>query len=166
MKFFYGLLFSLFVVTSVSAETALSFQAKQHGDVSSQFESPYGKDDVSYGVFVEFFEGIGAWRVGASYSDDVSGIPDVNSVITPQVSLLAVDGIWESGLGALIDYVDTDADADWGDVYFQWTLGINIPVTTSMSIGVHALYPFDDFDGLIDFDSDLLEWSGVVRIRF
>jgi len=166
MKSLFCLFAFLFASVSV-AETAITVNARQHADRSSILsDSPYGEDDVSLGVYVDIFEGVGAWRFGASYADDLSGLPDVNSVITPQISLLVVDGIWETSLGALIDYVDTDTETDWGDVYFQWALGLNLPITNSFSIGVHAQYPFEDFDGLIDFDTDLLEWTGAVRIRF
>jgi hypothetical protein len=79
-------------------------------------ERPYGEDDTSYGVFVDIFDGAGAWRLGASFLDSPSGLEGVEdaerveSVITPEVGLLAVDGIWEAGISAMIDYIETESD--------------------------------------------------------
>lgn len=150
-----------------AADTSLIVLGRRHADLSeSMSDRPYGDGDVSYGVFADLFDGAGAWRLGASFSDDVSGVEGVDQVITPELGLLVVDRIWETGIAVLVDYVETESDSDWGDVYFQAHLGLNFQVTSSLSAGIQASYPFDSIDGLSDVDFDALDFAGVVRFSF
>lgn len=150
-----------------AADTALVVLARQHSDLSESFpDRPYGDGDTSFGLFVDLFDGAGAWRIGANFSDDVTGRVGIDQVITPEVGLLATDRIWEAGIAALIDYVETEDASDWGDVYFQAHFGINLSLTPRLTAGIQAGYPFEGFDGLSDFDLDLVEYAGVVRFRF
>jgi len=159
-------LFSFSTLLS-AAETALVVLARQHADLSETMpERPYGEDDTSYGLFVDLFDGPGAWRLGASYSDSLDGLEGVESVITPEIGLLVVDGNWETGISVLVDYVETEDDSDWGDVYFQYGFGLNLGLTSGMSVGLHASYPFEDLEDISDFSTGDIEYAATVRLRF
>lgn len=157
-----GLIFSMSL--PLFAEWNVVAMGKKHEDRADSFsDRPYGDDDVSYGVFAEIFEGMGGWRFGASYATDLTGPGGADSVITPEIGLLAIDGLYEAGISVLMDYVDSGDDAEWGDVYFQTQLGINLPVTKRLLLGIHAFYPFDDLSNL---DLGELDYAVTLRMRF
>jgi hypothetical protein len=164
-------LFSLLLIclsAPLFAQTSFTVVYKQHeSQAQTMADRPYGQDDNSFGLFADLFEGAGGWRLGASYLTDATGVPGVKSVITPEIGLLALDGVVEGGVSALMDYVELEnGDTDWGDVYFQLALGLQFPLSQSMSIGIHAYYPFEDLKGLSDFDTGDVEYGGALRIRF
>lgn len=147
--------------------TAVVAVGKKHVDRSSTMgDRPYGEDDISYGAFLEFFDGLGGWRLGASFSDDLSGAEGVDSVITPEIALMAQDGFWETGLSLLRDYVETPEGSDWNSIYYQFYLGINIPLGKHLMIGGGAYYPFDGFSELTDFRTGDLDYAVSLRLRF
>ena len=161
------LLLCLLMSSSVFAQTAVSVMVKQHEDRTSNFsERPYGKDDMSYGLFFDLFDGIGGWRFGATYSDDLTGIEGVDSVITPEIALFTIEGIWETSIAILMDYVDTETETDWGDLYYQTHFGANIPVSNSILIGLHAFYPMESVSDIVDIGFNDLDYAVQVRIFF
>jgi hypothetical protein len=164
MKKILPLLFLL--VAPAFGQMGFSVLVKQHDARENFEERPYGKDDLSYGIFLEAFEGIGGWKIGAMYADDVSGIEGVDSVITPELSLMVVDRIWETGLSVLIDYVDADGEADWGDFYFQTQLGVNIPLGDRIQLGAHAFYPMESIGDIVDIGFNDLDYAVQVRVMF
>jgi len=139
---------------------------KQHDARPNFEERPYGKDDISYGLFLDVFEGVGGWRFGASFSEDLTGRPVVDSVVTPEITLLVVDQIWETGLSILVDYLDIEGDEGWGDVYFQAQFGINFPVGNRFSLGAHAFYPMENWEDLFDIGFSDLDLAVQFRIFF
>jgi hypothetical protein len=140
--------------------------AKKHTTRSGDFEErPYGENDVSYGLFVDFYEGMGAWRFGASYASGLSGEGEADSVITPELTLLATDRIWEAGISALIDYVDTGDETEWGDVYYQFQLGLSMPVSDRFQVGIHDFYPFSGFSKVSKFSFSDLDYGLMLRFR-
>ncbi len=146
---------------------ALTAIGKQHSDRADTIEDrPYGKDDISYGAFLDLFDGLGGWRLGASFSDDLSGAGEPDSVITPEISLMAQDGFWETGFSLLRDYVETAETSDWNSIYYQFFLGINIPLGKSLVIGAAAYYPFDSFSEITDFSTGDLDLGVSLRFRF
>jgi len=159
------ILFLLFL-TPCFAQKGVSVQMKQHEARTDFDERPYGKDDISYGLFLDLFEGIGGWRFGATFSDDLSGLPLVDSVVTPEVTLLVVDRIWETGISLMVDYVDADGSAEWGDIYFQTQLGINFPLSDRILLGGHVFYPMESITDLVDFGFSDLDMAIQLRIMF
>ncbi|MCC5845461.1 MAG: hypothetical protein JJU05_14525 [Verrucomicrobia bacterium] len=144
----------------------VAVMVKQHTNHSKFSDRPYGNSDLSYGAFLEIFDGTAGWRLGALYGSDPSGAGEVDSVITPELTLLLQDGIWEAGVSALIDYIDDGNSNGWGDHYYQFQLGLNFPVGKSMSIGGHAFYAFDRFGNLNDFRFNNLDYGLTFRFRF
>lgn len=156
----------LCMIPPLFAQPMVTGMVKQYDDRTKNFdERPYGKDDISYGLYVDFYEEMGAWRLGASYASGVSGAGEADSVITPEVTLLATDGIWEAGVSALIDYVDTEDETDWGSVYYQVQLGLNFPISQRIQIGAHAFYPFSSFSNLSDIRIGDLDYGLLLRLK-
>jgi hypothetical protein len=162
-----SILLCLLMSSTLFADMAVSVLVKEHEDRTGNFaERPYGQDDRSYGLFLDLFEGVGGWRLGASYSDEVTGVPGIDTVITPEVGLIVMDGIWETGISVLMDYVDADGETDWGDVYFQTQLGLNLPITGAVLIGLHAFYPMESASDLFDIGFSDLDYAVQLRIMF
>ncbi|MEX2606154.1 MAG: hypothetical protein WD708_02315 [Kiritimatiellia bacterium] len=160
------LLVSLCMISPLLAQMMVTGLVKQYDDRSKNFEErPYGKDDVSYGLYVDFFEGLGAWRLGAGYASDLSGAGEADSVITPELTLLATDGMWETGISALIDYIDSEEETDWGDVYYQFQLGLSLPITNRLQVGIHAFYPFSGFSDIKDIRIGDLDYGLLLRFK-
>jgi hypothetical protein len=152
---------------SLAQTTSLTAIGKRHSDRADTIgDRPYGKDDISYGVFLDLFDGLGGWRLGASFSDDLSGAGEADSVITPEIALMAQDGFWETGISVLRDYVETAETSEWNSFYYQFFLGINIPLSKSLMIGAAAYYPFDSFSEIRDFSSGDLDFGVSLRLRF
>jgi len=159
-------LFVFLICGSLFADFSPAILVKRHTDRASTFEDrPYGRSDVSYGLFMDLFDVNGAWRLGASYAGDVSGPGDVSRVITPEITLLATDGLWEAGVSALMDYTSDDDNDGWGDVYYQVQLGVNFPVSDRIQVGFHAFYPFDSFSNFSDIRSSLLDYGLLIRMK-
>lgn len=147
-------------------QMGVSVLVKEHDARSNFSERPYGKDDLSYGLFVEAFEGVGGWKFGAMTSSDLSGIPGVDTVITPEIGLVFMDRIWETGFSVLIDYVDADGQTDWGDVYFQVQFGLNIPLGDRLQLGAHGFYPMESLGDITDIGFSDLDYGIQLRMMF
>jgi hypothetical protein len=159
-------LLSLLLALPMFGQTGVSVMVKQHENRPDFAERPYGKDDVSTGLFLDLFEGVGGWRFGASTSGDLSGIAGVDSVITPEITLLVVDRTWETGISVLMDYVDSGDGGEWGDVYFQTQFGINFPITSNVQLGAHMFYPLESIGDLVDIGFSDLDLAVQLRILF
>lgn len=159
------LLVFLSILQTVHARD-LAVMVKQHTNHTRFDDRPFGNGDLSYGAFLEFFDGPSGWRLGAMYTPEVTGDLNIDTVITPEITLLLQDGLWEAGISALIDYLDDGEDTGWGDVYYQFQLGLNFSLGKSMSVGAHALYPFDSFRNIGDFRFRNLDYAAVLRFRF
>lgn len=154
------------MISPLFAQLAVTGLVKQTDDRVKNFEErPYGKDDIAYGIYVDYFDGLGAWRLGASYASGLSGAGEADSVITPELTLLATEGVWETGISVLIDYIDSEAGTDWGDVYYQVQLGLSLPVTQSIQIGIHAFYPFARFSDITDLRISDLDYGLLMRLK-
>ncbi len=144
----------------------LTLIAKRHDNRSDTFpDRPYGKDDVSYGVFLDLFDGMGAWRLGVTGSQDV-GAEGVDGVVTPEIGLLAVDGLFEFGVSVLKDYMVGEEDNEWGDLYYQMHGAINVPLGSAVMVGVGAYYPFESWGDVFDFSTGDLDYAVTFRLRF
>lgn len=146
--------------------TELAVMVKQHADHTKFDDRPYGKDDLSYGAFIEYFEGGAGWRLGAMYGSGLSGEGDFDTVITPEITLLLQDGLFETGVSTLIDYLDDGNDTGWGDLYFQLQLGLNLPLGPHLAVGAAAFYALDDFGNITDFKFDNLDYGITLRLKF
>lgn len=158
------LLFLPALLTLQAADVALML--KQHTRHTRFDDRPYGNNDLSYGAFLEFFDGTAGWRLGALYSENLSGEGAADSVITPEITLLLQDGLWEGGISVLMDYIDDGRSKDWSDHYYQFQLGLNLPFGKNISAGAHAFYAFDRFGNLNDFRFSNLDYALTFRLKF
>ena len=149
-----------------ASATDVAVTVKQHSEHSAMPDRPYGKNDLSFGAYMEFFEGPAGWRVGAAFADDLSGPLAADRVITPEITLLFQDGMWEAGVSVLKDYLKVNDDTGWKSTYFQFQLGLSIPFGRSASVGAHAFYPFESWGKLSEFKFDDLDFGITVRYRF
>jgi hypothetical protein len=164
-RFFLCVLLALPALNTLRAGD-VAVMVKQHTNHTKFDGRPHGKNDLSYGAFLEFFEGTAGWRLGALYSSDLKGAGEMDAVITPEITLLVQDGVWEAGISALIDYIDDGNSNGWSDHYYQFQLGLNFPFGKSMSAGAHAFYAFDRFGNLNDFSFSNLDYGLTFRFKF
>lgn len=167
MKKLFYLCLLLFLSAPVFAQKAVSVIARQYVErEKSYLDRPYSKDDMSYGLYFDVFDGIGGWRVGASYASDLTGVGDAKSVITPELTLLGKEGIWDSGFSVMIDYVDTEEGTEWGDIYYQFQLGLIIPLGGRLELGASMFFPFTDLGDFRDIGFNELDLGLLVRAKF
>ncbi|MGA0333053.1 MAG: hypothetical protein ACO3N7_06495 [Kiritimatiellia bacterium] len=160
-------LLCLLSASPLFAQTAVTVIARQYVEREKSFlDRPYGEDDLSYGLYLDMFDGIGGWRLGASYATDLTGLGSVDTVITPEITLIGREGIWESGISVMMDYVDDGVDTDWGDVYYQFQLGLGFPLGNHLDFGIAAYFPFTDFGDFTDLRFSEMDLGLTLRGRF
>ena len=152
--------------------SAISVGARRHMDHSVFLDLPFGDEDFSYALAYEYHEDIGYWQIAVNYMPDPSGTAGTNSadsidyVITPQINLIIKDGPWRGGLGALRSYIhDKEKGGDWPDLYWQFILGVHLPVM-AVQIDVHAFYVFEDWDMLDEFEFKDVEFGIWLNYTF
>ncbi len=129
-------------------------------------DRPYGEDDISYGAYLDMFDGIGGWRIGASYATGLSGPGEADSVITPEITLLGAEGVWESGFSVMMDYIDDETGTDWSDIYYQFQLGLSIPVGGTFQLGIHGYFPVSDMGDFLDISFSEIDYGVSLRAKF
>ena len=87
---------------------------------------PYSDGDLGYGVGYEIQDQNGALQLICGYTPDFKDRKDLDYALSPELNLLAKDGVWQGGLGILKTYVQNEAGNDrWTDLYYQFLLGLN-----------------------------------------
>jgi hypothetical protein len=160
-------LLCLLFASPLFAQKDITVIVKDHdARVKSFPERPYGKDDLSYGLYLDIFDGMGGWRFGASYASGLTGFGEADTVITPEITLLGQDNVWITGISVMMDYIDDETGTDWGDVYFQIQLGLNFPIGKRFKAGIHAFFPFSDFGDFGDFAVGELDYGITLSASF
>lgn len=154
----------------VSAESAISGGARYHQNSSVIPDWAFDEGDLSYQVGYEYKEGAGYWQLLVGFAPDVTDdgleeTPEIKTVITPQLNLIFEDQGWLAGTGILGNYIETEEDSDWSDLYFQLMIGFNLPLPF-LSPEFMAVYPFEDWGDLGDFDFDDIEYSLLIKYEF
>ena len=154
------------VAATTASSSGLALGARYHADHTVFTELPFDDGDLSYMLAYEFSEGDAYWQVAVGYCADVTGSNSVDYVATPQVNLVLKDGIWRAGVGVLFSYIRDDVTGgDWTDLYWQLLVGIRLPLG-SLKLGVEAVYPFESWDDVGEFDVDDLEYNGWLGYTF
>ena len=131
--------------------------ARFHSAHSEFTELPFDDDDMSYGVALEIHDGGAYWQVAVDYADDL-GVPTIDSIITPQVTLFVEDGPWRFGVGGLNSYISDDVNGDeWLDIYWQMILGLKFPFFMG-SLDVQAAHIYEGWDEIEEFEFDELDY--------
>lgn len=158
-------LLSAFLLPATAQQSVVSVGARQHSDHSNFEALPFQDDDLTYTIGYEYHEQAGYWQILVGYTPEVGDETVVESVITPQLNLLVQDNIWLGGVGILGSYIETEADSDWTDMYWQVMLGIEIPVPI-FDLSVLAYYPFEDWSEFSEFDTDDVEFGASLKYPF
>lgn len=158
-----SLLFATAAQAAGKSQQRIGGNVRYHAGQDTPVAAPFD-DDVSYGVVYEYQEGGTFWQFAVSYADSM-GSNDVDYVITPEINLMVSDGAWRGGAGVLASHISAESGSDWSDIYYQFILGLDIPLG-ALALSVQAYYVFDDFDGLSEFDFDEIEVSGTLMYRF
>jgi hypothetical protein len=149
-----------------NANSALAFGARMHARHDAFDKLPFDDGDLTYNVAYEWHETEAYWQIGVGYTPSVNTTNTIESVITPQVALILKDKYWRGGVGALWSMVDDKVSGrDWLNMYWQIILGISFPVA-KLQLDVHALYPFEAWNELGNFDFDDIEFGAWLVYPF
>ncbi|MEI6514693.1 MAG: hypothetical protein WCO77_01840 [bacterium] len=137
---------------------------KQHSEFSGL---PYGDGDWTYGAAYEIHDDNALFQLACGFTPELTGKDDLDYGITPELNLLAKDGIYQGGVGILSTYTrDSEGKGDWMDMYWQLVLGLNFPLGKSLSIQANAYYVFENWDALSSFKFDDVEFGGYLGYKF
>ncbi len=141
--------------------------ARYHVASSVLPDLPYDDGDVSALVGLEYADEAAFWQLGVGYAWDAGTPGDpVDKVITPQLNLLFLENSFMAGIGLLKSYVETAADSEWSDIYFQLLTGLRFQLSRAVALEVLAVYPFEDWGKLGDFDTGDLEGVAALSLRW
>jgi hypothetical protein len=142
---------NLVLLQAAVASNSLGVGGKLHCKHSEFTDLPFDQD-LSYDISYEYREDAAAfWQLAVGYTPKISGTNNIDSVITPEVNLLFSEGVWRGGVGVLNSFVMEGGEGDWMDIYFQFLLGIGVPVG-KFSIDATACYVFPDWGSIGNFD--------------
>ena len=171
----YTLLFSvgiaLVMVSGISFASATSSSgfdvgARYHICHSEFADLPYADGDMTYALGYEIHDENGLLQLLCGFTPEFSGRNDLDYGITPEANLLLTDGLFQGGLGILSTYTKNASGHDWMDLYWQWVLGLNIPLGKRVSLQANAYYVFESWDRLNKFAFDDVEFGGFITYNF
>ncbi len=176
----------LVIATALSAAPAgaqqqanIGVAVRRHVEHSKFDELPFGKRDHSLGFTCEFHEEHAFWQLGVSYTPELSRTdaaahgslagddpPDAPSYAwTPELNLLAKDGIYHGGIGILTTYTNADG-GEWSSIYWQFILGIRLDISSKISLSGYGYYPFKRWGNISDFGFSDLEYGIRLGYRY
>jgi hypothetical protein len=150
---------------SSNPKQAIGIGARDHVNHSVYEELPFDDGDITYTLGYEYHDMAGYWQILVGYTPDLED-KTVDYVITPQLNLIIQDRIFLAGTGVMGSYIESVEDGgDWTDVYWQFMLGLEIPLGP-VKLEAMAYYPFDDWSDLNDFDFGDIEYGGSLKYYF
>ncbi len=145
----------------------LDVGARYHTTHSEFAALPYADGDLTYDVGYEIHDANGLLQLLCGFTPDFKDHSDIDYGITPEANLLLTDGLFQGGLGILSTYTKNAAGDDkWMDMYWQWVLGLNIPLGNRLSIQANAYYVFESWGKLNKFDFGDVEFGGFLTYKF
>lgn len=138
--------------------------ARYHQKHSEFISLPYADADWTYGVAYEIHEENSLLQLACGYTPEFADHKDLDYGITPEANLLMKDGVLQGGLGILSTY--TQGDGEWMDMYWQWVLGVNVPVGKRFSVQANAYYVFEEWGSLSKFEFSDIEFGGYLGYKF
>jgi hypothetical protein len=151
--------------TPALGQHAFGIGARRHCDHDAFEDLPFEDGDWSYAAVYEYSDQSAMWQIVFDWAPYVTGTNSVDQVITPQLNLIFKDRAFRGGIGILGSYID-DEDPDWTDIYYQFLLGLELPLHRRFSVELYAVYAFEAFDELQDFVWGDIEFSGVIKYAF
>ncbi len=160
-----GLMVGTFTGVAMAASAqVVDLGARYHVKHSEFISLPYADGDWTYGVAYEIHEENALLQLACGYTPEFDDNKDLEYGITPEANLLLKDGVYQGGLGVLSTY--TAGDSQWMDMYWQWVLGLNIPLGKRLSIQANAYYVFEDWGSLGKFHFSDIEFGGYLGYKF
>jgi len=75
--------------------------------------------------------------------------------------------MFQGGLGILSTYTSGGPGGDdWMDLYWQWVLGLNVPLGNRFSLQANAYYVFESWSKLNKFTFEDVEFGGYLSYKF
>jgi hypothetical protein len=161
---------ALAVANVALAEVTQSFGvgARSHQERTSFSELPFKDGDLSYSAAYEYHDGDAFWQLACDVTPglDGSGTNAADYAITPQLNLLLKDKMLQGGVGILSTYTHGEEDGDWTDLYWQFILGVSLPLPGSLSVEINAYYVFESWDNIGEFDFGDIEYGAFLNYKF
>lgn len=151
-----------------SLQQAVSLQARQYSHLSAFPDRPFADGDIGYGVAYELHDEMGFWQLGARYTPNCGVSNAYDYAITPFLNIFFKDRIFLAGFGIEKTYTpknDTQ-NSDWSKLYYNFILGLDIPIGTHLDLQGLAFYDFDRFDKLKDFKFSDVEFAVALILLF
>jgi hypothetical protein len=148
------------------AGSAVALGARYHQDHPTFEDYPFAEGDLSYGAAYEYREENGVVQLAALWTPEFSENELIDYAITPQLNMLLRDRYIMGGMGILSTYVSSELEEEWMDMYWQFILGLSIPLGKRMNLDASAYYPFKEWDQLGDFEAEDIEFGGWIGYRF
>ena len=166
--FIAGVVLSVLSAGAMAATaTVFDLGTRYHQQNSAFTGLPYADGDMTYCAAYEIHEQSSLLQFVCGYTPDFKKRPDLDYGLTPDLNLLAKDGLFQGGAGILSTYTrDSDGKGDWMDLYWQLILGLNIPLGKSWSLQANAYYVFKSWDRLGDFKFEDIEFGGYLGYSF
>jgi len=165
--------------TQAANPHSLTAEGRYHCESTVCEDLPYAKGDLSYLLAYEYTEGFLAWQLGLDTAPNVKGVkqpvdpnvrvppPDTDYILTPQLNLLAKDRGFTGGVGIRSSYIrDTEGGDEWTSLYYQFQLGLRIPVYKAISLVGDVFYAFEDWGKMTDFRFGDLEYGAGLNYQF
>jgi hypothetical protein len=150
-----------------STATVVDLGARYHTKHSEFVSLPYADGDLTYGVGYEIHEDNALLQLACGFTPDFKDNKDMDYGVTPELNLLAKDGIYQGGMGILSTYTrDGEGKGDWMDLYWQFVLGLNIPLGSRLSLQANAYYVFENWGSLGKFKFEDIEFGGYLGYKF
>ena len=163
-----GLLVGVFAGGAMASTAQVSDLGARFHQTHSQFVSlPYADGDWTYEAGYEIHEENALLQFVCGYTPEFADHKDIEYGITPEANLLLKDGLFQGGLGVLSTYTrDGAGKGDWMDLYWQWVLGLNVPLGKNFSIQANAYYVFENWGSLGKFKVGDIEYGGFLGYKF
>ncbi|MEI6563873.1 MAG: hypothetical protein WCO42_06150 [bacterium] len=154
-------------VAMAASGAAVDLGARYHQKHSEFVGLPYADGDWTYVAGYEIQDENGMLQLACGFTPEFADHKDYDYGITPEANLLMKDGMFQGGLGILSTYTrDGEGKGDWMDMYWQWVLGLNVPLGSRLSIQANAYYVFEKWGTLNKFKFDDIEFGGYLSYKF
>ncbi len=156
------------IVTASRADHLLLGGARAHQTRSEFPEYIPEKNDVSYLIAYEYHEDPAFWQLAAGFTPNPGNSNTVDYLITPEINLLFKDRMVRGGVGILKPYArgKDGMESKWQDLYWQFLLGVSIPLPGRLTIDLYGFYPFESWNRLDNFEFEDIEYGGYLGFRF
>ena len=164
--------------------SAVGAGIRMHAEHKDFSQLPYASGDLSYGLTYQWHNPKAYILVGLDYTpalgkrdsntnsaaeantaatEDTRG--EAKSVLTPALGIIAKDKLYRGGVSVLRSLVTYEDGDDWTPIYWQFMLGINLPIMLA-GVDLQAFYTFEKWDKLADFKGDEIEFGVALNFSF